>query len=390
MAITGTILVEHELHGLNEEEGGEHGEHGEEGHDDHGDHAGHGHEEHAVGRVKLTDEARKNGGIEVAGAGPGKVSVVLSLPGEMRLNADALSHVTPRISGTVREVKKKVGDAVKKGETLALLDSRELADITREARAATERVKHAEANLERIEKLHKDSIVAEKDLLLAKKELADAKIDRDAAGQALAAAGSAGGGSGYPLLAPFDGTIVQKHIAIGEVMKEDTRAFVVADLSKLWVEVSVFAKDLARVEVGQPARIRADGIAEPVVGKIDFISALASETTRSAGARIVLDRPGPQWKPGLFVTADVAIEETDAAVVVPDDAIMTIEGKSVVFVEEEGTFEARLVGLGGVGFSSKLAVVEILHGLKAGERYVTKGAFTIKAELGKGAAGHDH
>jgi len=69
---------------------------------------------------------------------------------------------------------------------------------------------------------------------------------------------------------------------------------------------------------------------------------------------------------------------------------MTLEGKPVVFVEEEGAFEARLVGLGRAGFSSKVPVVEIVHGLKTGERYVIKGAFTLKAELGKGAAGHDH
>ncbi len=400
LAIGATILVEHELHGLDgDHDDHGHGEkghaeegHGEKGHDDHGHegHDDHGHEKHSAGRVKLSEAAIKNGGIELTAAGPGKVSAVLSLPGEMRLNADALSHVTPRVAGTVREVKKRIGDTVKKGETLATLESRELADITREARSAGERVKLAQSNLDRVEKLFKDSIVPEKDLLTAKKELAEAKIDRDAANQALAASGSPGGGSGYPLLAPFDGTIVEKHIAVGEVLKEDTRTFVVADLSKLWVEVSVFAKDLARVEVGQAARIRADGIAEPVVGKIDFIAALASERTRSAQARIVLDHPGSQWKAGLFVTADVAIEEADAAVVIPDDAVMTIGGKPVVFVDEEGTFEARLVGLGRAGFSGDRPVVEIVDGLAAGERYVHKGAFTLKAELGKGAAGHDH
>jgi cobalt-zinc-cadmium efflux system membrane fusion protein len=75
---------------------------------------------------------------------------------------------------------------------------------------------------------------------------------------------------------------------------------------------------------------------------------------------------------------------------VPDDAVLELEGKPVVFVEEEGAFEARPVVLGKFGFSAKGPVVEILGGLKAGEAFVSKGAFTLKAELGKGAAGHDH
>ncbi len=388
LASTATVLVEHKLHDV----GGHRDEHEEDG--GHEDHEGRGHEggdqEEHERRVRLTDEARKTAGIETSVAAAGKVATTLSLPGEIRLNEEAVSHITPRISGTVREVKKKIGDVVKKGEVLALLDSRELADITREARAAGERLKLAEANMTRIEKLFKDSIVPEKEYLSAKKELAEAKIDRDAASQALAASGAGGTGSGYPLLAPLDGTIVERHIAVGEMLKEDAKPFVVADLSNLWVQVNVFAKDLARVEVGQPARVRADGIEQAAIGKIDFITPLATESTRSATARIVLDNPGPKWKAGLFVTADVAIEETDAAVVVPDDAVLELEGKPVVFVEEEGAFEARPVVLGKFGFSAKGPVVEILGGLKAGEAFVSKGAFTLKAELGKGAAGHDH
>lgn len=392
LASTATVLVEHELHGLggDEHDGHDHEGHDEHGHEDHGDAKGHGHEDHALGRVELNAEARKNAGIETVPAGPGRVSTTLSLPGEIRLNAEALSHVTPRIGGTVREVKKKVGDVVKKGETLALLDSRELADITREARASAERVKLTQANFDRVDKLYKDSIVAEKDYLIAKKELAEAKIDRDAAAQALAASGSSGSGSTYPLLAPFDGTIVEKHIAVGEVLKNDTRTFVVADLDQLWVDVSVFAKDLARVEVGQPARVRAEGIEAAAIGKIEFITALASEMTRSATARIILNRPGPRWKAGLFVTADIAIETADAPIVVPDRSVLQLQGKPVVFVEEEGVFEARLVTLGRIGLSGDAPVIEILSGLAAGESYVDKGAFMLKAELGKGAAGHEH
>jgi cobalt-zinc-cadmium efflux system membrane fusion protein len=107
---------------------------------------------------------------------------------------------------------------------------------------------------------------------------------------------------------------------------------------------------------------------------------------------VLLKRPSPAWKPGLFVTAEVAIEEIDAAVVVPEEAIQTVEGRTVVFVEEEDAFESRPVKLGHIGLhpDGKTKSVEVLSGLAAGVPIVVRGAFTLKAELGKGAAGHDH
>ena len=364
----------------------------------HGDHEEHGEHESAQGehegeadRVELTSEGRANAGIELAAAGPGEVDMTLTLPGQVTVNGEALAHVTPRVGGIAREVKSRIGDQVKRGDVLALIDSRELSEISREARSSRERVKLADANLTRIEKLYKEGIVPEKEYLAAKQAYVEAKIEEESAAQMLATTGTGGGGT-YKLLAPIDGTVIEKHITLGEVVKDEQPAFVIADLSTLWIDVTIYSKDLAWVAVGQPVRVRAEGIKTPAAGKISFLSATATGEARTTSARVLLDNSSGVWKPGLFVVADIAIERIKANVVVPEEAVQTLEGKSVVFVEDGDGFKAQPVKVGHVGLDAdgRAKFVEIESGLQPGSRYVSKGSFTLKAELAKGSAGHEH
>ncbi|WP_437812516.1 efflux RND transporter periplasmic adaptor subunit [Sorangium sp. So ce1078] len=473
-AVAMTVLIEHRRHGHDHEaghgdqDGHQHGEgerahaHGEgeehahdEGKDhvhDDKDHANEkGGEAHAYGggRLELSPAMIQNAGLEILTAGPGNVAVTVTLPGEVALNAEAIAHVTPRVPGTAREVKKQLGDTVKRGEVLAVLDSRELAELQRELLAAKERLALAEASFTRHEALWKERISAEKEYLAAKQAVAEARIEHRSAAQKLSAAAGSGAanGSGYALVAPMDGTIIEKHIAIGEVLKEDTQVFVIADLSTIWVNVTVYAKDLSRVRVGQTAWVKAEGIEQSAQGTLAYLGQVVDEQNRSAVARVVLQSPGAAWRPGLFATADIAVEEAAAPVVVSDEAIQRIEGREVVFVEEGSGFEARPVKVGRrgtstpsiaaeggsgqpgapsvepgfgakgadrrpgapsvePGFGAKGAdrrpgapsveqrrgapVVEILAGVAAGERYAGKNSFILKAELGKSEAGHQH
>ncbi|KYF87866.1 heavy metal resistance protein CzcB [Sorangium cellulosum] len=450
-AVALTVLIEHRRHGHDREAG--HGEHdghrhgeGERGHahgdgDEHdegkghargkdhahGDDKDHAHGEdkdhahgddeeahaHAGGRLELSPAMLQNAGLEILTAGPGKVAATVTLPGEVALNAEAIAHVTPRVPGTAREVKKQLGDTVKRGEVLAVLDSRELAELQRELLAAKERLALAEASFTRHEALWHERISAEKEYLAAKQAVAEARIEHRSAAQKLSAAAGSGAakGTGYALVAPMDGTIIEKHIAIGEVLKEDTQVFVIADLSTIWVNVTVYAKDLSRVQVGQTAWVKAEGIDQIARGSVAYLGQVVDEQNRSAVARVVLQSPGAAWRPGLFATADIAVEEAAAPVVLSDEAIQRVEGKEVVFVEEGGGFEARAVKVGRRGTSAPglgaegadappgaqgaepqrgAAVVEILAGVAAGERYVGKNSFILKAELGKSEAGHQH
>lgn len=382
---------EHDAHAHEE---GEHHAEGEADHEGEKEGAREGdHEGEKEGHIELSPEAVKNAGIGIATAGPGEVNVTLSLPGEVSLNQETVAHVTPRVAGAAREVRKQVGELVKKGELLAIIDSRDLAEVQRDFLATKERLALAEATFERAELLKKENISAEKDYLAAKQAAAEARIEHRSAAQKLQATGSSTPGGGYALVAPLTGTIIEKHINVGEVLNEATRAFTIADLSTIWVNVTVYAKDLPRVAAGQAAEVRAEGIEQPARGTIAYLGQIVGEQTRSATARIVLKNPGPAWRPGLFATAEVVVDRGRAEVVVNDEAVQSVKGSEVVFVHEGDGFEARPVKIGRVGYTADPShgrVIEILDGLKAGDRYVSTNSFTLKAELGKSEAGHEH
>ena len=388
-------------HGDGEKGHEDHGEKGHEGHDEAGEkgHAGEGkpgdgeHKAHVdIAVVKLTDEQIVNGKLEFDTAGPGRVDETISLPGEVALNADTVAHVSPRTSGAVREVKVALGDVVKKGDVLALLDSREVAGMQQEALANEARLELAQANFDRVEKLYKDQVASEKEYLASKQALAEAKIDKNSALQKLAAgAGPRSGGNGLALLAPLDGTVIEKHLTIGEVLAAETQAFTVADLSTLWVWTTAHAREAGRVQKGQHAYLRADGFDEVVQGLVDYVDATLDETTRTARLRVTIDHPHASWRPGMFVRTEVVVNQVDAGVVVLEDAIQRLGEHEVVFIQEDGQFEARPVELGKPGRDAKgRRAREVVAGLPANAKYVSKNAFTLKAELGKGSASHEH
>ena len=364
----------------------------------------HDHEEENVGHagdskaLRLTPEQMNEFGIEVGPAGPGTLQIQLNLTGEVVLNADRLAHVVPRVSGVVRSVTKSLGDHVHTGEVMAVLDSRELADAKSEYLGAGERVTLAKATFKREEILWEKKITSGEAYLAAKQALAEAKIASRSAEQKLHALGlsekeiealpkeSDENFTRFEVRAPFDGTVIEKHIAIGEALKDDADAFLVADLGSVWVNLSVYQKDLAVVRKGQSATIVCDPAGEKASGEISYVRPVVGEDTRTALARIVLENKDGRWKPGLFITACVSIEEIPVPIAVPKTALQMMEGKPVVFVQDEDGFEPREVKLG----RSTVTLMEIVSGLKAGDTIVTKGGFVIKSELQKSSFGDGH
>ena len=194
----------------------------------------------------------------------------------------------------------------------------------------------------------------------------------------------------YPLRAPFAGTVIDKHITLGEMLSHDAPVFTVADLSTVWADLSVYQKDLAHVRRGQTVHIAFGKEISPVEGRIAFVSPIVNSGTRTAKARIILANPNGVYRPGLFVTADIDVSATSVPVLVPKAAVQRIEGRTVVFVPADKRLEARPVRLG----QSSRTHVEIVTGLRGGQKYVVKGAFQLKAQIvtsGLGAhAGHGH
>ncbi|MCF6148284.1 MAG: efflux RND transporter periplasmic adaptor subunit [Candidatus Kuenenia sp.] len=349
------------------------------------------------GRVKLTPEAVKSAGIGIETAGSAQIKTVLELPGEIELNADKVVHVVPRVSGVVMDVYKNLGDTVRHGEVIAVLDSQEVAELKSEYMASLKRVELARATFERKERLWKQKISSEKDYLASRQALAEEEINLQTAAQKLLALGfsqtdldTIPGIVGrvltkYELKAQSDGIVIKKEIAVGEAIKEDADIFAIADLCTVWVGVTVYAKDLRVIKVGQDVTVRSKILGLETDGTLTYLGPLVGEQTRTAQGRVIVQNPEGRWRPGLFVTVEIVQEEATVPVAVSVDAIQTFHDRSVVFVQYGDLYEIRPLELG----RSNGRWVEVLHGLSPGEKYVSRNSFILKAELGKAGAIHE-
>lgn len=352
--------------------------------------------EQAEGRVRMDDAKVKAAGIELRAAGPANIRSILQLQGEIQFNQDRVAHVVPRLSGVVVKASRNLGDQVRKGELLAVLESQTLADLKSEHHAIQTRLELARSTFERERRLWEEKISAQQDYLASRQALAEAEIAHRNAEQKLLALGltheavmrstGADGLTRYEIRAPLDGVVTEKHLAVGEAVKEDASIFTIADLSTVWAEMTIYPKDLATVKLGQKVTVRVSALNAQAEGRVSYVGSLIGEQTRSAKARVTLPNPDRSWRPGLFVAVDLVQDETRVPVAVSVDAIQTYRDWKVVFGRFGDFFEARPVELG----RSDGKTVEIVSGLAAGTLYAATNSFVLKADLGKAGASHDH
>lgn len=351
--------------------------------------------EQVEGRIAMDDSTAQVAGIRVATAGPMNIRSSLQLTGEIQFNQDRLAHVVPRLDGVVIHSGKNLGDQVRKGETLAILDSTTLASLKSEYLASKTRLDLSATTFEREKRLWEEKISAEQDYLASRQALAEAQIAHRNAEQKLLALGidpaqQARGASSdisrYEIRAPFDGVVIEKHLTLGESVKDDASIFTIADLSTVWAEMTIYPKDLDSVKLGQAVTVRATGLDTRATGRVSYVGTLIGEQSRSAKARVTLQNPDRSWRPGLFVSVELVQSEARVAVAVEAEAIQTYRDWKVVFVRFGELFEARPVELG----RSDGQRVEIISGVASGTRYAATGSFVLKADLGKSGASHDH
>ena len=350
------------------------------------------------GKVQLGPDQVKSAGIVIATAESRRMQTVIELPGEVKADDTRVAQVVPRMQGVVLQVAKKAGDHVQQGEVMAVLSSRELADAKGTYIGSSRHLEFTKTALDREENLWQKKISAERDYLQAKREAEEAALAEDLAAQKLIALGVPAASlksiatapreslPRYEIRSPLSGTVVERHVTIGESVAADAAIFTVADLSTVWVEVSVYAKDLAAVRQGQQVSVLSTDLALETAGRIDFVGRLVGEESRTATARLTVRNTDGLWRPGLFVTVKLVREETTIALAVSADAIQTFRDWQVVFVKYGDWFEARPLELG----RSDGKWVEVLRGLKAGDQYAAANSFAVKAEIGKLGATHDH
>jgi membrane fusion protein, heavy metal efflux system len=268
--------------------------------------------------VSMSDAKVSAADIELATASSAVLHDSLQLNGVVSPNQESLVQVTPRFPGIVREVRKRIGDRVQKGDVLAIVESNQ-------------------------------SLMP------------------------------------YELKAALAGTVIDRQTTLGEYVSEQKPAFVIADLSTVWIDFSVYRRDINRVHIGDQVLIDpADG-GPAIETIISYLSPVGSSDTQSALARVVVENRDNRLRPGLFVTGRLTLSEKQVAVAVKSSALQTIENRTVVFVRSGEKFEARDVEIGERGPE----FVEITFGVLQGDIYAARNSFIVKAELAKGAADND-
>lgn len=390
---------DHEGHDHSKHDGEDH--EGHEGHSD-GEDSHAGHDDHGSA-LRIGPSEQREFSIDIATARPAALTLNINLPGELALNPDNVAHVFPRVTGVTRSVHKSVGDSVQKGELLAVLDSRELAQSKSQHLASLARERIAKANFAREDKLWKDKISSERAFLAARQALDEAQIARTLAERELHALGLSEHDvitlptqpeveyTHYPLTAPIAGTVIERHLVRGEVVKDDADEplFVIADLTSVWLNLTVYTTHLDRVRPGQTVTVTLPHRSKSLTATIDYVTPIIDESTRTATARVGLPNPDGSLRPGLFVTATLASDTIAASILVPKTAIQIIDGLPTVFVHSNKGFTPATVALG----ASNETHTEIRSGLKPGDSYVARGGFVLKSEMQKSQlehAGHVH
>lgn len=327
-------------------------------------------------------------GVAFATVGPLPADTIY-LTGTVTFDAARVSHVTSRIQGRIRRVYADIGTHVKRGDTLAVLDSPELGAA--QARWTQARVSQdvARRNFDRAERLYRDGIVSERRRLETEAALREQDAALTAALQTLSALGATPDTSGsglFVIRAPLDGEVVEKHATEGEVVGPEVGLFIVGELTKVWLLLDLYETDLRRVTVGVPARVVADAYPQqPFYARVGLVSSVVDSVSRTVKVRAEIPNQAHLLKPGMFARAGLALQAPAATLGVPHAAVQTIAGRDVVFVPAgRESFRAQPVRLGPPRAGGWL---EVHAGLRLGDSVVVTGAFALKTKLLQAAEG---
>ena len=357
------------------------------------------HEGEAEGLVELTPEGMTAAGIQLAQVTERVAVVPLKATGTIEANQQRMQQITPLVSGRVERVFAVAGDRVSAGKVLAILSSPEIAELHGKEIEAQARVSLAQSSLRRLRRLSELGAAAGKDLAAAEAEAQTAQAEVGHIRASLAALGADERVKGHSisslaLRAQISGTITERHVNAGAGVQAGAPLFSIADLSTIWVIANVPESQINTLRIGTPAEVHSSALGHSIAkGRITYIDPLLNEETRTGRVRLEVVNPNQQLKIGTFVEVNfesgAAQAETATELVVPDEAVQTVENKTIVFVpaNKPAHFEAREIQVGGQADGMR----KVIAGLTAGERIVTKGSFVLKTQMLKGEMGeHGH
>lgn len=356
---------------------------GTEGAEAEGEEHGEVEEQGPEGFVAMTPARLEASGIRVMRIEQGSIASEILAQATVTAPPDGQALLTARADGAVVRISKRLGDFVRAGETVALLESREAAAFVAERNAASARAQAARSAAARERRLYAEKITARQDLEAAEAARAEAEAELQRTQTAIEAAGVVDGRY-LAVRSPISGRVTDVDTQLGAYVEAGTELFDVADPRRIQIEAAVPALDAQRIRPGDPAQVELpDGSTLTAVVR----SSTAALDPESRAATIVLQ---PQGVPaGIAQGQSLRVRivprgSVSDAIVVPEEAVQQVEGRDVVFVQQRGGFQAMPVTIG----QRSAGRVEIVEGLKAGQVIATTGAFALKSQLGASEAEH--
>lgn len=349
---------------------------------------------HSEGELSLSkDELARSGlKVEVLHAVPLKDEIEVTAT--IQPNAERFARVAAPVEGRVVSVAAALGAPVRAGQLLAVVESVALGEANAGLSVARASAHIAEADLKRAEALHADEIIAQKDYLRARAEHEKAAAELRAAEERVRVLGAdpsaAGrGGARLNVVAPFAGAVVARKATVGELATPSEPMFAVADLTTVWIEASLTEAMQVRVRTGAAATVSVDAYpGERFEGKVAYVAGMLDKASRTVLARIELANKDGRLKPEMFAKARIEASDTPATahLVIPDDAIVLLQGQPTVFVAEGEGFAPRAIEVGEKRGGSTL----VRSGVAAGDKLVVAGAYALKARLLKSQISDEH
>ncbi len=352
-------------------------------------------------QVVLSAEEQATGKIQTQPVTTTDIPAMLRVSGRITRAADRTWRVGVRTNGLVRTVRANVGDLVRKDQILARFHADEVREERAKHRNAVSELQRLQAaatlarrNFDRAQsllELKATSAVAvdqaRQDVVAAEAAVKNAQTEVERSTDVLEedlrvpAEPKAGNGEAdqVPIVAPASGYVLEKNISPGQTIAPGQDAFVIGDLSQLWMLASVRQDSLGQLRVGQTATVTLPGLGgERFVGTITNLGQELDPTTRAMQVRIVLNNTGQRLRPEMLANADIPLGQSTSMLTVPSDAIQQINGQDVVFVRTAADrFTVRPVRVG----PTDAGRTPVLEGLKAGDQVVVHGSFTLKSHL---------
>ncbi len=320
---------------------------------------------------------------------------------ETAYDANQYAEIAPRVAGFIREVKVDLGEAVRQGRPLAVIDSAEVSAAKTQFLSAQAALKLAKVTADRMQALTRSGAVAGKADLEVMTALNQAQASLMDAEQKLRNLGFGDAELAEILktkdtrnllnvVAPIDGTVVARHAVKGEAVQATAQLFSIADTSKMWLWIDVYESDISKVKLGQAVSFSVSGtdpqdVGHASLGQVTWVGTEVNDKTRTARIRAELINPNGLLRANQFGQAEIQIGSEHEAVVVPKGAVQRKDNVDVVFIPDgEATYQPQRVTTKPTDRSD---ILEVTWGLRPGQRVVTKGAFLLKTEIMKGAIG---